>query len=307
MLPRSPTLEGFRAICRRPSLGLAEIAWRWSFGSACITLLAFSFFEYLDTLPVTPRDLLLMRTRQPALISRAIGHIFSGSGLRLVEVFVVLGIALSAGWIVIAALARAATVKALVAYFQEVNQSSRPGGVPVRCQLRSLYALNFLRVAVTLAATAGCVGALLLSHFASPARHPAPGTAALILLSVAALVWLIWSGMNWLLSLAAVFVVARGRDTFGALASAVALCRDRAGSVFAAGTWFGLAHIAAFVVATTVVAFPLGLAGVLPRSIVFSGVALVTLLYFAVADCLYVGRLASYVGILELPEASVPL
>ena len=35
------------------------------------------------------------------------------------------------------------------------------------------------------------------------------------------------------------------------------------------------------------------------------GVLLVTLIYFAVADFLYVGRLAAYVAILELPEPLV--
>ena len=48
---------------RRPSLGLAEIAWRWSLSFAAVLLLFFSFVEYLDTLPVTEADLLLLRSR----------------------------------------------------------------------------------------------------------------------------------------------------------------------------------------------------------------------------------------------------
>ena len=43
------------------------------------------------------------------------------------------------------------------------------------------------------------------------------------------------------------------------------------------------------------VALPLGFAGVLPAGVVLGGVLLVTLLYFAVVDFLYVGRLAAYV------------
>src|SRR5271156_310234 len=112
MIVRSPTLEGFRAILRRPSLGFAEIAWRWSFGAAAGLLITLSGFEYLDTLPVTRGDLVLLRTRQPVLISQAVGHIVHGSGFRLVEAFVVL--ALTVGWILVAALARAATIKALL-------------------------------------------------------------------------------------------------------------------------------------------------------------------------------------------------
>ena len=54
----SPTLEGFRTVFRRPSLPLAEVMWRWSFGAAACVLLGFGFLEYLDTLPVSNIDLL---------------------------------------------------------------------------------------------------------------------------------------------------------------------------------------------------------------------------------------------------------
>src|SRR5271154_3538246 len=106
MKPRSPTLEGFRTMFSRPSLGLAEIAWRWSFGAAAGLLLAFSFFEYLDTLPVSQGDLLLLRTSQPLLFSRALLHVFRGSAFRVVETSIVLMLALGAAWIVVASLGR---------------------------------------------------------------------------------------------------------------------------------------------------------------------------------------------------------
>ena len=286
----------------RPTFGLAEIAWRWSFGFACCTLLAFSFFEYLRSLAVTRGDLLLLRSRQPLLISEAIAHIFSGSGFRVVQTVIILATCLAIGWIVVASLGRAATIQALLGYFRESENSPAVSGGP---PLHSLFGLNFFRVAATLAATIGCLAALLLGGVVSPAGNPAPASAFLVFLSVVLLVWLVWSVMNWFLSLAAVFVVAEGQDTFGAVASAVALCRNRPGSVFAAGTWFGLAHMCAFVLATSIVAFPLGLAGLLPAGIVLGGVIVVTLLYFAAADYLYMGRLAAYVAILELPQTPV--
>jgi len=305
MKPRSPTFEGFKVMVREPSISLAEIAWRWSFGAACWLLLAFSFFEYLNTLPVSRADLLLLRSRQSRLISQAISHIFHGSGLRLIDTIILLAMALAVGWIGIASLSRAATIKALLAYFREGKNApgGEPGMVrePAKWGLSPLFGLNFFRASVTLAAAVGSLAALLLGGAVSSTDHPAPGSAFLVFLSVVLLVWLVWSVMNWFLSLAAVFVVAEGRDTFGAMASAVALCRDRTGSVFAAGGWFGLTHLVAFVVATSVVTFPLSLAGALPVGVVFGGVVLVTLLYFGIADFLYIGRLAAYVAILELP------
>lgn len=309
MKSRSPTLEGFRAILRCPSFGLAEIAWRWSFGAATALLLAFSLFEYLDTLPVTRGDLVLLGTRHPLLVSQAILHIFRGSAFRVVEAIIVLALTLGGAWIGIASLARAATLKALLAYFRKSRDSERSEDPPnlglARVKsgsLSSLLSLNFFRVGAALAGAIGCLAAFLLGGAATSASDPAPGSALLILLTVALLVGLAWSIVSWFLSLAAIFVVADGRDTFGAIAAAVHLCRTRAGSVSAAGTWFGLAHVTAFVVATSIVAFPLGFAGVLPGGMVLGGVLLVTLLYFAFVDFLHAGRLAAYVAILELPD-----
>jgi hypothetical protein len=305
MKPRSPTLEGFRAIFRRPSFGLAEIAWRWSFGVAAALLLAFSFFTFLDTLPVGKSDLLLLRSRQPFLIFRAMAHIVRGSAFRAVGAGIVLALTLGAAWIVLASFGRAATVNALIAYFRESGVSSREYKEKNLRPLRSLFALNFFRLAATLAAAVGCLAAILLGAAASPPTHPSPGIAALIFLTVTMLVWLAWSTLNWFLSLASIFVVADGEDTFGAITAAIDLCRARSGSIFAAGTWFGLAHLTAFALASSIVGFPLAFAPYLPAAAVLGGVLSVTVLYFAVADFLYVGRLAAYAAMVEMPESQV--
>jgi hypothetical protein len=115
-----------------------------------------------------------------------------------------------------------------------------------------------------------------------------------------------WSTLNWYLSLAAIFVVADDQTAFGALSAAADWCGRRPGALVAAATWFGIAHAVAFVVATTVVAFPLVLTEVLPAGIVMGGVILITLIYFAIADFLYVGRLAAYVFLIEVPESIRP-
>jgi hypothetical protein len=56
-----------------------------------------------------------------------------------------------------------------------------------------------------------------------------------------------------------------------------------------------------------VVGFPLGFAAVLPAAAVLGGIFLVTLLYFIIADFLYIGRLAAYVAIVEVPESPAVL
>ncbi len=301
MKRRSPTLEGFRILFRLPALGLAEIAWRWSFGLAVVALLAFSFREYLSTLPVTAAEMFLLRTRQPALILQAMARILQGSAPRAVSALIVLAAALTLGWIVLASLGRGAILRTLFESFRESAASK-----PRTWRLTSLIGLNFLRASALLAAVVGSVGAVLLAGAASSKTDPSPGSVLLIFWMLTLFIGLAWSTLNWYLSLAAIFVVGNERTTFGALGAATDLCRSRPGSVIAAATWFGIAHAAAFVVATSVAAFPLAFAEVLPAGIVLGGLILVTLIYFAIADFLYVGRLSAYVFLVEFPESVQP-
>ena len=213
----SPTLEGFRAAFRQPSLALAEITWRWSVGATACTLLGFSFFEYLNTLPVNGRELLFLRPRQPILISRAIAHILCGS-LSRVSLAALLGAsALTVLWIFAASVGRAITVRALRDHFSErFVPDSAPESAPptargearapqpseadgnaidspaVRFSERrkrflpaSLLAVNFLRAAITMAAWFALVGASILAGFASTDRNPQPGLAFLFFLPLA--------------------------------------------------------------------------------------------------------------------------
>jgi hypothetical protein len=315
MKRRSPTLEGFQTMFRLPALGLAEIAWRWSFGLAVVTALAFALREYLATLPVTAGEMLLLRTRQPALIAQALARIFQGSAPRATAALLVLTLALTVGWIVLASLGRAVTLKTMFEYFRSSGRARsldyaqgrlahEPETPPISIArgLNSLLVLNSLRAAVMLAAAVGMVGAVLVAGAASSPHDPSPGKVLLIFWLLMMLIGLAWSTLNWYLSLAALFVVRDRASAFAALLKTADLCRMRPGPLAAAATWFGIAHGIVLVIATSAAALPLGFAELLPGSVVFGGVLLVALLYFAVVDFLFVGRLAAYVFLLEQPE-----
>ncbi len=322
----SPTAEGFRSVFRRPMLPVAEVMWRWSFGGAAVILVGLGMLEYLHTLPVSPTDLLMLRTGHPILVSNALSHIGRGSGLRLVAAFLVLFTSLAILWIVVASVGRAATLNVLIGYIRtraravldgmpgvateiltELGEAAR---APSKWRFRSLAGLHFLRAALALAACAGCLGALIVAGFASSKTHPHPAIVFFLAVTLMLLVWMAWSSVSWLLSLASIFVVGRGQDTFGALASSVGLCRDRLGPVAAVGTCFGLVHVVLFILATSVVTFSFAFAPILPISIVLATVLLLTLSYFAIVDSLYIARMAGYVAILEappIPAASISL
>jgi hypothetical protein len=306
-MPISPTAEGFRAAFRRPSLTLGEIMWRWMVGATATAVFLFGFSEYLDTLPVTNGELLFLRTRHPYLVAEAIAHIFRGSLSRAAMAAIVAAMMLGMLWIIAASIERLATVRALVDYFRSGTASevstTRHAEFQFRNSWPALVRLNFLRIAVALAAILGFLGAAILAGFASPDAGPRPWLAFLLFLPLAGLICLAWSSLNWLLSLASMFAVRDGEDAAGAILAAVSFCRERARAISAVSTWTGLAHLAVFVGAATALSMPLGFAGVLPWRLIVLGMILVTLVYFALADWLYMARLAGYVCIAERPEA----
>jgi hypothetical protein len=67
-------------------------------------------------------------------------------------------------------------------------------------------------------------------------------------------------------------------------------------------SWTGVGHVVACVAVGVAVSVPVGLAGVLPWRLVALGVILITLIYFVVADWIFMWRLAGYVCIAEMPE-----
>jgi hypothetical protein len=318
----SPTAEGFRAAFRRPSLTLAEISWRWTAGATAAALFLFGLSEYLTTLPVTNGELLLLRTRHPYLVEEAIAHILRGSLNRVVISALLAALMMAVLWIVAASLGRIATVRGLLEYFRRdvtgyvsasgaANDSDNERDVASNVSTENvgdhissgaLLRLNFLRAAVAMAAVFGLLGAAILAGFASPEAHPRPGVAFLLFLPLAALVSVVWWILNWILSLAGLFAVRDGEEAVGAIAAAVRFCRERSGAVFAVTLWTGLTHLVVFVAATTVVTMPLGFVAVVPWRLVVAVMMVATVIYFALADWLYMARLAGYVCIAETPE-----
>ena len=282
----------------RPAFGFAELSWRWSLGFTGCLLFTFAFVEFLRTLPVTSGDVLLLRSRQPALIGNALARILRGSGPRVVETLFIALLCWAVAWVIVGGFGRFATLKALVARFRDVSlaeETKQSGSV------RSLFGLNIFRVSVLFAAAIACMAPALAAKLAM-GKDTDPTLVFLVILIGTGLIACAWSGLNWFLSLSNVFVVAQGEDTFGAIIATVHFFRKRFGAVLAVSTWFGLARLAAFVIATFCSLFVFGLLGVLPVGFTLLGMAIITLAYFAVADFLYIGRLAGYVAILELPE-----
>lgn len=272
-------------------------------GGVAFALLVFGCFEFLDTLTVSRSDTALLDSKQPLLVGRAVAHILRGSMNRAVFAGLVAALALLFLWMVAASLGRIATVRALLDYFRSGAEPSGLSELPNRVPaFGSLFTLNFLRATAALAGFLALVGAATLVGHASPEKSPRPGLPFILFLPLAALIGMAWLALNWLLSLAGLFVVRNTEDAADALFAAVVFVRERTSAFAAVSSCTWLAHVIAFCVATGAVSIPLALVHIAPR-LMIAVIVLITLAYFALVDWLSIARLAGYICITEMPDA----
>ncbi len=294
-MARAPIADGFRAVFRGPGLLLAEICWRWCFGMAAWVLIALTFREWLAGIRLSSADWLLARTGQPVLLAGAIADALQGAAGHLIRASIVVVLGLVVFWVFAASVGRAATLKALLPGQQKTGFSS-------------LVGLHFLRAALALAGLIGFLGVIIVSERAVPVDlgdSSAVMARVLVFLLLAVLVGFLWSVVNWFLSLAPIFVLRDGRDTFGAVADSWAFFRRRSATLLGVTFVFDVVRVVLLITAALIAAGPI--AGVQRSSEFLAALwfaLAVALIYFALADLLYVARLAAYVNIAEQePEA----
>lgn len=280
--------DGWRVLMRAPGVILAEIIWRWTFGATMLVLLFISFREYFSSIEVSQAEYALMKSMEPftwVAIAARVTQAFV-SGVR--DMGPVLVPALCLLWVGLATIGRAATVRSLAAEEGRTNWIS-------------LTALHVFRVGITFAALLAFFGAgAILSSFLDAEKN----FGLLFLLNFAALLAIstIWSAVNWFLSVASMFASRDAAGVRDSMRGAADLYYSGAGRV---GIRFALLR-SVLVIVVTVASLMMTAAWVQGsgRAAVL-GIAVITLVYFAIADALYVWRLAAYIGLTE-PEIAIP-
>lgn len=296
----SPTAAGWRTIWRDPAIVLAEIVWRWTFGLITTLVVVFSFFVYLSTIPVPAPALWMMHSRRTALAGAALSQVVHSSGWAVTKLTLVALPALAGFWIVLASLGRTATIQPML-----TSVSER------RVAWTRMLGISFLRFAAWFAASIALYGALTLAAIATTGLKDAIGTALLIFFALGIVVLAAWALLNWLLTLASIYVVRNDEETFTAISSAVTLLLRRFGELLATSSGWAIVRSIGFCFSIILSFVALALVRSIPPGYVLLALLLITLAYLALADLLYVGRLASYVAIIEAdlepPAVAAPI
>lgn len=274
-MSRNGLFEGIREVGRDPALLLIEIGWRWTFGAIAILIGAFSAYLIFDTVTFDPRRLQAMAALNPLQLAQYIVEGIASIHALLWRVALLMGLLLSAIWILFSALGRYATL---------ARPALNPGA-----SLKMCFVVSAFRAVLTLA---GLIAWLLVGLFVaavgSPATRDAMPNFGLMsaILSLAFLVIVsVWSTLNWCLSLVPLI----SEPTLSeALLSTLATIRSRRDELLEISIVSGILRAALFVIAILLSVAAGGL--ITDARMLLADLLAISLLYFLIADFLYVAK-----------------
>lgn len=282
----NPVGQSFRMVLRDPAILITEIGWRWSFGALAMLILLLSSLSLLGSVHVSQTDRAAWRSNNPTLMAQALAGMVTESGFSILKQAAWLLPAITLLWCVFGAVGRASTL-------------NRLSGSDV--SFRSTLALHCSRVLVMWMAGAALVAALVMSARVSM-RGAEPDLLlyyALAFWSAVLIGWL-WATANWYLSLAGLCCLQSGAGFLKSTGQAVRLARTHGGELGGISLIFGVVRVAVLAIAFVLCVLPSKLMATAPREYT-AWVIAVSLMYFAVADFLYLARMAAYL-IVATPE-----
>jgi hypothetical protein len=276
--------SAFRTVRENPALIFAEIAWRWTFGAIAWLLMLFTVRTIFQNIDVSGAEVAIARSNNAYLIADAVVRILVQVLPRVGAALLLIVPLLSLVWTVVATIGRAATLRSLI------PSAGR--------HIAPLFFLNLIRAFFTVATFLAFFGTIL---FVSSQLAPSPDAAPALVLGwmfLAFLVTIFWGFVNWFLALAPIFIVRDGIGARKAISESLGLYRSNSRDYMAIATGFGLFRTAALMVAIIAGAVTVGAGSI--RGVLIASVV-VALVYFAVADWLYIARLAAYVELANVP------
>ena len=279
--------SGFQAVFGQPLLLASELAWRWTFLAAAAIVIVYAGLMYLQSLPVSDRDLFGLSGFLPGTIAPALKHIFSGSGPRLVKAALVVATGLAVLWWMASSLARTAALRALFPR--------------QRARLAPTLVLQGLRMAFAVAVVLAYMGAwILAARLARTGTNLySPERLYLVAITLIVIAGAAWSVLNWHLSLAPLVAARQGSGVLPSLAGAAAISRDQRLQFMWVGFVFGALRLLLAIAGFFVLLMVLSVVLSVPSLMAVLVLAFVVLLYSGFAALLYVLKLAACVRVVD--------
>jgi hypothetical protein len=289
--------EGFRILRRDSALFPLELLWRWSFGLGLMALLFYAYAHLRQAVLISDADMAAFNSRDPITLANAAAAVLTELQPLLLRTFVQIAGIAAALWVATAALGRGILTRIIVRRFADEYSLTVAPDAP---RWRAFTALKIARVLMLLILVIGYLAGELLAARTLPvpeqASAPAPNllTPALILFACLAVAAVLWSYVNWILSLAPIFVVRDGLAPLDSIVAAIAFVRRNYPHLAAIATWNATLRGLTATLVTLAGVFSGTLYTSLPGWALTALLAIETLLYFVISDFFLLARLAAY-------------
>jgi hypothetical protein len=295
--------EGFRILRSDSTLLPLELLWRWSFGLGLLALLFFAYAHLRQAILISDADEAAFSGQDPLAVATAAAGILSGAQPLLLRTFTQVAAVASVLWIAAATLGRGMLTRMIVRRFAADYDLQIAADAP---RWRSFAILKMARILMLLILVIGYLAGVLIVGFVN-ASGKNVFTSGFIIFAAIAASGLVWSWVNWVLSLAPIFVARDGLSPLDSLVAVLAFLRRNGSRLMAIAIWNNTLRGLAATVIAAVGAATAGMHTTLPGWSVAVLVALETLLYLVVSDFLLLVRLAAYSSVavreLSLPQA----
>src|SRR6266542_348560 len=282
--------EGFRILRSDPALLWLELLWRWSFGLGLLAVFFLAYTRLRQAILISDADQAIFVSGDPLAIANAGAALIAASQPLLLKLLAQICGAAAVFWIIAAVPGRGLTARLIC---RRLASDYVVPIAPDAPRWTAFALLTMARVLMLLILLIGYLAGVLIATQVDPGRQNLLADALIVLVSLA-ISAVVWSGVNWVLSLAPIFVVRDGVGPLDAVVAALAFIRRRYSYLVAIALWNSTLR---GLVATAITLA--GAATVIwrPQHALWPTVlllALETLLYLLASDFLLLARFAAY-------------
>jgi hypothetical protein len=285
--------EGLRILRKEPALFPMELLWRWSFG---LGLLALSFFAYAhlrQAVLLSDADELALRGQDPLAVAQAAANIIAEAMPLLLRTLAQVFSLAAVLWIAAAALGRGIITRIVVQRFATDYGVTIAPDAP---RWSFFAVLKGARVLMLLILVIGYLGGAFITALIYGPGQNVLGSALIVFASLATSS-VLWSYVNWVLSLAPIFVVRDALSPLDSVVAAIGFIRRNYSRLKPIALWNGtLRGVAATVISVAGVSTA-ALHFALSPWLISVLLALETLAYLVVSDIFLLARLGAYASV----------
>jgi hypothetical protein len=291
--------EAFRILRNSPALWSMELLWRWSFGLGLLALTVAAYVHLRPALMFTEGEALNLQ--DPAAFAESATNMIAPVLPLLAKTAAQVFCVASVLWAGISALGRGVITRTIVRRFAKDYGVAIAPDAP---RWASFALLQCARVLMLLILVIGYLGGAYLGSLVNEQGDNVLA-ASLIVLSALTFAGLVWSYVNWILSLAPIFVARDALSPLDATVEAIAFIRRRFSQLKGIAIWNSALRGMAATVITLAGVFTAVSRGIAPWALTVL-LVLETLAYLVISDILLLVRLASYASVAVRERSIAP-